>query len=141
MLRWLTTGRRFRSSSRNEVFVGASRPLLIAITSYREHLDAGRCVAHLKTANRRRDTSCRRCTRDRGTAARRRSAVGRAACRGPSAGRSRARADRVRFQPGVRDVRDVIRVTRDSTVTTVIVAVTFVFLAARLSDVIRSVRV
>lgn len=26
MLRWLTTGRRFRSSSKTEVFVGASRP-------------------------------------------------------------------------------------------------------------------
>jgi len=42
---------------------------------------------------------------------------------------------------GCSAVRDVIRVTRDSTVTAVIVAVTFVFLAARLSDVIRSVRV
>lgn len=35
VLRWLTTGRRFWSSSRNEVFVGASRLLLATISSRR----------------------------------------------------------------------------------------------------------
>lgn len=39
---------------------------------------------------------------------------------------------------GCTALRDVIRETRDSTVTAVIVAVTFIFLAARLSDVTRS---
>lgn len=90
MLRWPTTGRRFRSSSRNEVFVGASRPLLAAIGSRRGRPGPGRRVAPRGIGRRRHDTSLMRVRSwpARRPAARRRSRV----CREPSAGDDRAHA-------------------------------------------------
>lgn len=52
VLRWLTTGRRFRSSSRNEVFVDASRPLLATIPSCRERPVSPGCIRHCDDASR-----------------------------------------------------------------------------------------
>jgi len=73
VLRWLTTGRRFQSSSRNEVFVGASRPLFTAIPSRRgrpvsldrvcDHDGASRFVIAVRHAVRITAAACR-CDRE-----------------------------------------------------------------------------